>query len=255
VPPPDTQACRPRQPRISGWRISFLVALLLCVAGAFILGVNDYLTFEEISRHREAVMAWRDRNPLLSVVAFIGIYASVVAISLPGAIWLTVGGGFLFGTVSGTVYSVVGATLGACGAFLATRYLAGDRLRARAETWIGTMDAGFRANAFNYMLVLRLLPVFPFWLVNVVPALLNVRLRTFLVGTLLGIIPGAVVYALLGNGLGAVIAAGEKPDLDIVFEPQVLAPIIGLALLSLGPVVYRRLRDRRAAASAPTGRP
>ena len=117
------------------------------------------------------------------------------------------------------------------------------------------MDAGFRANAFNYMLVLRLLPVFPFWLVNVVPALLNVRLRTFLVGTLLGIIPGAVVYALLGNGLGAVIAAGEKPDLDIVFEPQVLAPIIGLALLSLGPVVYRRLRDRRAAASAPTGRP
>jgi uncharacterized membrane protein YdjX (TVP38/TMEM64 family) len=109
------------------------------------------------------------------------------------------------------------------------------------------MEAGFREHALSYLLVLRLIPIVPFWLVNLVPALVGVPLRTFFVGTAIGIIPGSLVYASVGNGLGVVIDQGGTPDLDIIFEPEILAPLLGLALLALSPVPYRRLKQRRSA--------
>jgi uncharacterized membrane protein YdjX (TVP38/TMEM64 family) len=107
------------------------------------------------------------------------------------------------------------------------------------------MEEGFRADALSYLLVLRLIPIFPFWLVNIVPAFLGVPLRTYVLGTLIGIIPGSFVYASVGNGLGAVFDAGQTPDLGIVFEPAILLPIVGLAVLALLPVAYRKSKARR----------
>jgi uncharacterized membrane protein YdjX (TVP38/TMEM64 family) len=167
----------------------------------------------------------------------------LIALSIPGGVVLTITGGFLFGTWLGGLCAVTGASLGAAGVFLAARAGLGG-LTQRAGPLLGKLEAGFRADAFNYLLVLRLIPLFPFWLVNLVPALAGVGLPTYLLATFIGIVPGTFVYASLGNGLGAVV---EQPDLGIVFQPSVLLPIVGLAVLALVPVWYKRRRRKQAA--------
>jgi len=117
-------------------------------------------------------------------------------------------------------------------------------LRRRAGPWISRLEAGFQENALSYLLVLRLVPLFPFWLVNLVPAFLGVPLTTYVLGTFVGIIPGSFVYASVGNGLGSVFDAGGAPDLTIIFEPEILLPIIGLSLLALIPVAYKKLKGK-----------
>jgi uncharacterized membrane protein YdjX (TVP38/TMEM64 family) len=231
------------------WRTLPLAILLLGTGAFFAFGLHHYLSFEELSRHRDTLLAWRARNETLAVLAFIGVYVAVTALSIPGAVWMTIAGGFLFGVVAGSAYAVVGATLGSCAVFLAARFFAGDWLRRRAGAQVHRMEAGFRRHAMSYLLVLRLVPIFPFWLVNLAPALIGVPLRTFIVGTLLGIVPGSVVYASVGNGLSAVIAAGGTPDLGVLFHLEVLAPLLGLAALALVPVVYRWLKHRHSGCS------
>jgi uncharacterized membrane protein YdjX (TVP38/TMEM64 family) len=166
----------------------------------------------------------------------------MVAFSLPGALVATLTGGFLFGTVLGGTATVVAATIGATILFIAARTAFGDLLRAKAGPAIKRMEEGFRENAFSYLLVLRLVPLFPFFLVNLAPAFLGVTLPTFVGATFIGIIPGTFVFASLGNGLGAVFDAGRTPDLGLVKEPQVILPLLALAVLALVPVLYRRLR-------------
>ncbi|MFC1674253.1 TVP38/TMEM64 family protein, partial [Pseudomonadota bacterium] len=139
-------------------------------------------------------------------------------------------------------YVVVGATLGAAAIFLAARYAFADLFHAKAGSSLAKMEHGFRDNAFSYMLFLRLVPVFPFWLVNLVPALLDVKLRTYVVATLIGIIPGTFIYAHVGAGLGEVFDQGGTPDLGIIFAPEVLLPILALAGLSLVPIAYKKLK-------------
>lgn len=224
---------------IAGLLIGALIVFLA-------LGGHRYLSLEALSEHRELLLNWQRQHVVLSVVAFIAAYAAAVAVSLPGAVYLTIAGGFLFGAFAGTAYTVVGAVIGACAVFLAARYVAGDALRRRLGGAIRRMEAGFRENALSYLLVLRLVPLFPFWLVNLVPAFLGVPFRTYAIATLLGIIPGTFVYALVGDGLGAVLDAGGSPDLGIIFQPRVLAPIIGLAALSLVPVAYRKFHRKPA---------
>ena len=150
--------------------------------------------------------------------------------------------GFRFGAVSGTIYGIGGATVGATGLFLAARTALGEPLRARAGPSLHRLEQGFRKNALSYLLFLRLIPLFPFWLVNLVPAFLGVPLRTYVIGTAIGIIPGCFVYASVGNGLGAVFDAGETPDLGIIFKPDILIPIVGLAILALLPIAYKRFK-------------
>ncbi|HYN39866.1 MAG TPA: TVP38/TMEM64 family protein, partial [Rhodospirillales bacterium] len=232
------------------WRVLPVAVLLLGTAAFFALGLHRYLSFDELSRHRDALLDWRERHEALAVLTFITVYLLLTALSIPGAVWMTIAGGFLFGIVAGSTYAVIGATIGSCLVFLAARLLASDWLRRRAGTEIGRMEAGFRRDALSYLLVLRLVPIFPFWLVNLVPALLGVPLGTFLIGTLLGIIPGSIVYASVGHGLGAVIAAGGTPDVHILFHWEVLLPLTGLALLALLPVLYRWLKRAPAAGSS-----
>jgi uncharacterized membrane protein YdjX (TVP38/TMEM64 family) len=179
---------------------------------------------------------------MAAVLIFIIGYIVAVALSLPGAIWLTISGGFLFGTLFGTLYAVAAATIGAALVFILARYALGDYLRSKAGPTVRKMESGFRKNALSYLLFLRLTPVFPFWLVNLAAAFLGVRLSTFIIGTLFGIIPLSAIYASMGNGLGAVIDAGQLPDLSILYDPTIVGPLIGLAILALLPVAYKSIK-------------
>ncbi|MBF0251884.1 MAG: TVP38/TMEM64 family protein [Alphaproteobacteria bacterium] len=183
---------------------------------------------------------------MTAVLGFMLAYVVVTGLSLPGGVWLTLMGGFVFGGWTAGSYVVVGATVGATLIFLGARYAFADLFYARAGSHLARMEDGFRENAFSYLLVLRLIPLFPFWLVNLVPALLDVRLSTYVAATFIGIIPGTFVYAHAGAGLGAVFETGEHPDLGIIFQPQILGPLAGLAALSLLPILYKRVKSRNA---------
>jgi uncharacterized membrane protein YdjX (TVP38/TMEM64 family) len=228
-----------------------VVPVAVLVAGFvlfFALGLERYLSFDTLREHRGWLTAQVEANGLLAAAAFIVVYAVVIGFSIPGGAVLTITAGFLFGTVPAAVCAVIGATLGATGVFLAARTAFGDVLRTKAGPALRRMEDGFRENALNYLLVLRLIPLFPFWLVNLVPAFLGIPLRTYVIGTFVGIIPGTFVYASLGNGLGAILDAGDAPDLKIIFTPEILIPIVGLSVLALLPVVYKKIKARRAAA-------
>ena len=218
---------------------------LLVVAGiAFIVaGGHKYLSFAALSENRDWLCSLVTSWGIVAALLYVAVYGLLVALSVPGAAVLTIAGGFLFGTWLGALCAVIGATLGATMIFLAARAGLGG-LAQRAGRFAGKVEAGFRADAFNYLLFLRLVPIFPFWLVNLVPALVGVRLTTYVLATFLGIIPGTFVYASIGNGLGDVV---EEPDLRILFKPSVLVPIVGLALLALIPVGYKRWRAKKAA--------
>ena len=224
-----------------------LLPLLVLAAGIvafFMFGGNEYLSFDALSRNRQELLQWTEENQSLAMLFFVLGYAVVVAFSLPGATWMTLAGGFLFGTLVSTMLVVGAATVGAIAIFLIARYALADYFHAKMGASVRKMEAGFQANALSYLLFLRLVPVFPFWLVNLVPAFLGVPLRTYIIGTLVGIIPGSAVYCSVGNGLGAVFDAGGTPNLGIIFQPEILGPVIALALLSLVPILYKRFKSR-----------
>jgi uncharacterized membrane protein YdjX (TVP38/TMEM64 family) len=241
----EPSADLPAMTRSSALRRLAPLAILLAAIGAFFaLGLHDYLSFVALRQHREQLLVLVGQHPFLAPLAFTAVYAAVVALSVPGGAILTIAGGFLLGIVSATLCVLVGATVGATIVFLIARTALGDALRAKAGPRIRRMEEGFRQDALSYLLVLRLIPIFPFWLVNIVPAFLGVPVRTYVLGTFVGIVPGTFVYASVGNGLGAVFDAGGTPDLGIVFEPAILLPIVGLAVLALLPVAYRKLKAR-----------
>ena len=155
---------------------------------------------------------------------------------------MTLSGGFLFGPWLGAGAAASGASMGAAVIFLVCRSAVGDSLRGKAGSTIAKIEEGVRRDAFSYILTLRLIPVMPFWLVNLAAGFVDIPLRTFLSATVLGILPGSLVYAGLGSGLGEVFASGQDPNLRVIFEPHVLLPLVGLGLLSLLPVVLRRFR-------------
>lgn len=209
---------------------------------------GDYLSFEALAANREALLAFRDANYAATVAAFIAVYALIVAFSLPGATIATLTGGFLFATFPGALFNITAATLGATAIFLAAQTSIGARLGARLEGSEGVakrLKDGIDENQWSMLFLMRLLPVVPFFVANLVPAFLEVPLRRFVVSTFFGIMPGAVVYTSVGAGLGEVFARGETPDLGIIFEPQILLPILGLCALALLPVVLRALRGKR----------
>jgi uncharacterized membrane protein YdjX (TVP38/TMEM64 family) len=222
-----------------------IAILLLALVAVFAFGLDDLLSFEQLRQNRMELLDFVDRHAVLAPLAFMAIYAAVIALSIPGGAVLTIAGGFLFGVVLGTFYVVVAATVGASLVFLAAKTALGDSLRRTAGPWLRRMEDGFRENALNYLLFLRLIPIFPFWLVNLVPAFLGVPFRTYVTATFFGIIPGSLVYASVGNGLGAVFDAGDSPDLGIIFRPAIILPIIGLAILAMLPVAYKKIKARQ----------
>jgi uncharacterized membrane protein YdjX (TVP38/TMEM64 family) len=225
-------------------RLAPLLPLLAALFAFFALGLNEYVSIDKLQDNRALLKEWVQQHRTEAALIFIAAYIVVAAASLPAGAVLSVTGGFLFGSVFGAAWIVIGATIGATILFLIARSTLGEPLRQRFSGSIKAMEEGFRRNAFSYMLILRLVPLFPFWLVNLAPAFLGVSLATFVLTTAIGIIPGAFVFASIGNGLNALFDAGEQPDLSlaaIITRPDFYIPIAGLIVLSLIPVVYRSI--------------
>ena len=223
-----------------------VIALAAVVVFAFDL--DSYLSFTALRENRTMLVSFVESHSLVSALLFVTVYAASTALSLPGAIWLTISSGFLFGTTLGTLYAVVGATIGATGIFLIARTAFGDILRKKARSSLARMEKGFGENAFSYLLVLRLIPLFPFFLVNLVPAFLGVPLRTYMLATFVGIIPGGFVYANVGSGLGSILDTSGVFSIRGILTPDIVTALVGLAILALLPVVYKKLKTRRLAA-------
>lgn len=223
-------------------RFAPLAGLVLTAVAFFALGLHRYVSLEALRQHHESLRAFVDAHAIAAALLYVGLYTLATAASVPGALALTVTGGLLFGTVTGTLLTLAGATAGATAVFLAARSALGDVLRSRLGGSLARMAEGFRQDAFSYLLVLRLIPLFPFFVVNLAPAFLGVKLSTYVLATALGIIPGTFVYASVGAGLGTVLAQGGDVSLSGALTPQVIVALIGLAVLSLLPVLYRRLR-------------
>ncbi|AWZ03096.1 TVP38/TMEM64 family inner membrane protein YdjZ [Rhodobiaceae bacterium] len=233
----------------SGFSLGRLIPLVVLAAGLvafFVLDLGQYVTLDALKENREFLQTFVAENTALAFTVYMAVYTVMVAFSLPGALIATLTGGFLFGTIFGGLATVVAATVGATIVFLIAKTALGDTLRAKAGPGIQKMEAGFQKNAFSYLMVLRLVPLFPFFLVNLAPAFLGVKLRTFVVATFFGIIPGTFVFASVGNGLGAIFDEGGEPNLGIIFQPEVLGPILALAALSLVPVIYKRFSKEEA---------
>ncbi|WP_121631296.1 TVP38/TMEM64 family protein [Tropicibacter alexandrii] len=219
----------------------------VAVIGFFTL--RDTLTFDTLRDNREALLSLRNDHFALMAGAFVAIYVAIVAFSLPGAAVASVTGGFLFGLWMGTAFNVVAATIGATGIFLAARAGLGRSLAAKMETSDGTLKRvkeGLHDNEISVLLILRLVPLVPFFVANLVPALVGVGLRNFVWTTAVGIIPGALVFTSIGVGLGEVFDRGESPDLSLFWAPEVIGPILGLAALAALPIVIKAVRGKGA---------
>ena len=220
-----------------------LLVLVLVVVAVFASGVTRYLNLEALQTHEAALRAFVSDNLILALATFIAVYAVATAVSLPGALILTLTGGYLFGPWVGGSATVVGATLGAVAVFYAVRTSLGAAMRRRAEASGGRLKAvidGVEAGAFGYILTLRLVPLAPFWLVNIAAALAHAPIRAYALATFLGIMPATFIYSGIGAGIGELIARGEAPDAGVIFEPRILLPLVGLGLLSLGVSLYQR---------------
>lgn len=226
-------------------RLAPLLLLAAFIAAAFALRLDRYLTLDALRDNRAALTALVESHAIVAAIGFLLAYAGVVALSLPGATIMTLAGGFLFGVPLGATLTVVGATLGATLLFIIARSALGDVLRARAGPFLARMAEGFRKDAFSYLLFLRLVPAFPFWAVNLAPALLGMRLAPYVAATALGIVPGTTVYTAFGASLGQVFDAGGEVRLKDVFSPTLIAALVGLGVLSLLPIALRRFREAR----------
>lgn len=221
-----------------------VAAIALALALVFVLDLDRFFTLDAIKQNRDALKAAVAENYGLAVLAFMAVYAAAVAVSIPGASILSILGGMLFG-LWGTIPTVIGATVGATIVFFIAKTALGDALRGRVGGALARFEQGFKDGEFSYLLVLRLVPLFPFWMVNVVPAFLNANPLTYVLATLVGIVPGVFVYTSIGAGADAVFAQGRDLELaGVMTKPEILIPIVGLILLALVPVAYKRFARR-----------
>ena len=225
------------------WPLYIIAAGLI---GAYAAGLFDYLSLDTLREQQANLRSFVDGNPVLAVSAYIGVYALATVFMLPGALWITIAGGLLFGLVGGSVVTVIGATLGASILFLAARTSIGSALRDMAGKYAERVRGEFAESPVSYMFAMRFIPAMPFPVANVVPALLGAKFRDYLLTTSLGIIPGVIAYTSVGSGLGATFARGEDPDLASVFWNFLPAAIL-ILIVSLLPIAYKKLISKKAA--------
>lgn len=216
------------------------LAVVAALVALRFTGLGELLSLDTLSRHRAALTGFVAANWLLAAGAFVLAYAAAVALSVPGAVILTLSGGFLFGAVAGTALTVVAATIGATLVFLLARRIFGADALDRLGPVAQRLAAGLRRDAGPYLLVLRLVPLFPFFLVNLVPAFAGVRLPVFVLTTLVGILPATAVFSLAGAGLGSVLDAGGTLEIRSILTPQIIGALCGLAALSLAAIPLKR---------------
>ncbi|MHA1566035.1 MAG: TVP38/TMEM64 family protein [Alphaproteobacteria bacterium] len=226
-------------------RLSPLLLLAGLIGAFFYFDGSQYLMIQTLADNRHVLMAFVQENTIGSVLLFMLLYTVVTAMAVPGSAVLSIAGGFLFGIALGAAWIVIAATAGATILFLLARSAFGDALRRKAGPALKNMEAGFKKNAFSYLLSLRLVPVFPFFLINIVPAFLGVSVRTYMSATLLGIIPGALVFASIGAGLGSVFDMMMEFSLKNAVTPEIVIGLIALSILSLAPAAYRKIKILR----------
>ncbi len=256
-------------PRLNIWRLGLLVLLIAALAFGISQGWHEAFSARAIADRIDDLQMFVQDNLLWAIGAFVCTYIIIVSLSLPGAALMTLLIGFLFGWQLGAPMVVISATIGATVIFLIAKTALGDVLRARAGPFLDRIAHGFQRNAFNYLLFLRLVPLFPFWLINIAPAFLGVRLRTFVVATLLGIIPGTFAYSYAGGSLDSIFEAARSDegfqtclaeevsgtraegscalpvDLSDLITREILIALIILGLVSLIPVILRAVARNR----------
>ena len=224
---------------------------IFVILGAAIVALvyfRHMLSFSNLEHESKNLLALRDAHYALTSLGFIAIYALVVVISVPGAIILTLSGGFLFGFFPGVVYNVIAATIGAVIVFMAARTGFGHDIAERIEARGGAvarLQTALKENEWSVLLTMRLIPVVPFFIANLIPAFVGIRLSTFAITTFLGIIPADLIYTTLGAGLGEIFARGEVPHLDILFTPKFGLPLLGLGVLAALPLILKLFNRRK----------
>jgi len=216
------------------------------LAVAIFFDLHTYLSFEVIGENYATLKNYIEEQFLFSLLIFALVYILAVAFSLPGASALSLLYGALLGTVVSGTLVVISATIGATFIFLAARYALQDSLKKRAGPWLSKMQEGFNENAVSYLLFLRLVPAFPFFIVNLAPAFMGVSLRVYVITTFFGIMPGTFVFASIGSGIGYVLEQGKTPDLSILSSPEILLPLAAIGLLSLIPIVLKKLKAKKS---------
>lgn len=224
----------------SAGKIAIAVVIALAITAFFYFDLGRFLSLTALKDNRDKLLSFTQANYATAAGLFIVSYIAVTGLSLPGAVILTLAGGFLFGGLFGTLFVNVGATTGATLAFLAARYLLRDAVEQKFGKWLGPLQEGFAKNAFSYLMTLRLIPLFPFFVVNLVSGLTRVNVGIYVAATALGIIPGSFVYAYAGQQLGNINSLKE------IASPNVIAAFVLLGLLALAPVAYKRFAGKRA---------
>ncbi len=225
-------------------RVVPLALLVAALAALWASGLASKLDWAALAHHRAVLAAWVDRHRVVAPLVYAALYAALTALSVPEAAVFTVAGGLLFGTLVGGAMAVIGATAGALVLFLAARSAFAPAMAARGGGRLTRVRTELHRNGFHYLLAIRLIPLVPFWLVNLAAALAGMRLWSFAAATLLGIIPGTFVFASIGAGVGDLLAAGNRPDLALILSPPILAPMLALAVLALLPVAWRKWNRR-----------
>jgi len=240
-----------------------IVVVGLLVAG-YLGGLQEYFSLSKIIQNRTAIGEFVSTNILIASLAYILLYILIVATSFPGASVLTITSGFIFGVIYGGLLTVIGATIGAVIIFLIAKTSFGDFLQQKAGGFVSKMMEGFQRNAFQYLLTLRLTPLFPFWVVNIVPAMLNMKLSSYTTATVIGIIPGTFAIAYIGAGLDSVIAAQEAVnpgcanagtcsiDPSVLITKDILFALAGLAFLSFLPFIIKKIKGDKSRSTIET---
>lgn len=230
-------------------RFAPLGAIVLALALFFGFGMQRYFTLESLASNQAAIKSFAEANHGLAMLTIIFVYAAVTAISFPGAAVMTLLSGFILGTLYGGISVVIGATMGATIVFLVGRVAAGDVLARRGGETVVKLEAGFAENALSYLFILRLVPLFPFWLVNLAAAAFRVPIRHYVLATFFGIMPGTFVYASVGAGFSSITESSDI-GFDVLLRASVILPIVGLVALSLLPIAYKKYNVSKIETSA-----
>jgi uncharacterized membrane protein YdjX (TVP38/TMEM64 family) len=219
-----------------------LSIVIIAIVGFTLL--RDYLSYETLRNNHESLVNFKNENYWVTVIIFIISYITLVTFALPGSPIASLTGGFLFGLAFGTFLNVTAAATGATLIFLAAKNGFGNKLTQRIDASEGSIRKirdGIKRDEISYLFLIRLIPIIPFAVANLVPALFGVSLRNFFFTTYIGIIPGGLVFTWLGSGLSEIFKQNEEPNFSIIFEIYVIGPILCLCLLSFLPIILKKL--------------
>jgi uncharacterized membrane protein YdjX (TVP38/TMEM64 family) len=222
-----------------------LCVILLGMAVIYFSGLYRYLSFDCLKFYHHNLKAYLPTHPVAVPILYILTYIVLTALSVPGAIFLTLLGGYLFPQPLSTIYVIFSATCGATLIFLAASTALADFLKEKAGPFLKKMEQGFQENAASYLLFLRFVPLFPFWIVNIAPAFFGVKLKTFVWTTVVGIAPGSFVFTLAGGGLEKIFESDQVLSIHAIFNIQLKIALTLLGILALVPILIKKIKQHR----------